>query len=271
MRHNKKRNTAFLFEALIAEMTKAVVQGDLKKQARTRRIISKHFKKGTALHEELQLYKAILETRGLERIVAEKLIFEVKAQRKFILDGDVFEEQTELVRDMGEEYSKSVFANFVPNYKDLATLAQLFNPSVPVKDRVLLESKVVNYLSSEPKPVEENMKPIDNLTYKTFVSKFNEKYSETLTEQQKKLLSRYISSFSDNGLELKIYLNEEIGRLKEEMQKNLDSQELSEDKTMKENAKRVLSELNSYSKKEIDSGMIQSLLKIQDLVLEMNS
>jgi len=271
MRHNKKRNTAFLFEALIAEMTKAVVQGDLKKQARTRKIISKHFKKGTALYEELQLYKAVLETRGLERIVAEKLIFEVKAQRKFILDGDVFEEQTELVRDMGEEYSKSVFANFVPNYKDLATLAQLFNPSAPIKDRVLLESKVVDYLSSEPKAAKEKMKPIDSLTYKTFVSKFNEKYSETLSEQQKKLLSTYISSFSDNGLELKIYLNEEIGRLKEEMQKNLDSQELSEDATMKESAKRILSELNSYSKKEINTGMIESLLKIQDLVLEMNS
>jgi len=271
MRHNKKRNTAFLFEALIAEMTKAVVQGDLKKQARTRKIISKHFKKGTALHEELQLYKAILETRGLERIVAEKLIFEVKAQRKFILDGDVFQQQTELVKDMNEEYTKSVFSNFVPNYKDLATLAQMFSAGSSIKEKVLLESRVIDYLSSEPKPAEEKMKPIDNLTYKTFVNKFNEKYSETLSEQQKSLLSKYISSFSDNGIELKIYLNEEIGRLKQEMQKSLNTQEILEDSRMKESTERILSELNSYSKKEIDTGMIQSLLKIQDLVSELNS
>lgn len=271
MRHNKKRNTAFLFEALISEMTKAVVRGDLQRQARTRRIISKHFKKGTALYEELQLYKAILETRGLERLVAEKLIYEVKAQRRFILDGDVFKEQSELIQDMNAEYSKSVFSNFVPNYKDLATLAQLFNSDTPVKERVLLEGKVVNYLSSSPEPEKEGMKPIDNLTYKTFVKKFNEKYSGTLSENQKELLSKYISSFSDNGLDLKVYLNEELGRLKEEVQKSLDMQEISGDASMKSSAERVLSELKSYAKKEIDANMVRSILKIQDLVAELNN
>ncbi len=272
MRHNKKRNTAFLFEALIAEMTKAVVRGDLKAQARTRKIIAKHFKKGTALYEELQLYKAILETRGLDKIVAEKLIFEVKAQRKYILDGDVFKEQSELIQDMNQEYKKAVFSNFVPNYKDLATLAQLFNSETPVKERVLLEGRIVDYLSSEPEAKEESkMKPIDSLTYKTFVSKFNEKYSGTLSEQQKTLLSKYISSFSDNGLDLKIYLNEEIGRLKQEVENSLSAREISEDAAMKQSTERVLNELKGYAGKEIDTNMIQSLLKIQDLVLELNS
>ena len=115
------------------------------------------------------------------------------------------------------------------------------------------------------------MKPIDSLTYKTFVSKFNEKYSGTLSEQQKALLSKYISSFSDNGLDLKIYLNEEIGRLKEKVESSLNTREVSEDAVMKQNTERVLSELKAYSKKEIDTNMIQSLLKIQDLVLELNS
>ena len=32
MKHNKKRNTAFLYECLIKEMTKAVVRGELKEQ-----------------------------------------------------------------------------------------------------------------------------------------------------------------------------------------------------------------------------------------------
>jgi len=30
MKHNKKRNTAFLYESLIKEMTKAIVRSDLK-------------------------------------------------------------------------------------------------------------------------------------------------------------------------------------------------------------------------------------------------
>ena len=32
MKHNKKRNTAFLYECLIKEMTKAVVRGELQKK-----------------------------------------------------------------------------------------------------------------------------------------------------------------------------------------------------------------------------------------------
>ena len=85
------------------------------------------------------------------------------------------------------------------------------------------------------------------------------------------MLSKYISSFSDNGLDLKIYLNEEIGRLKQEVENSLSAREISEDAAMKQSTERVLNELKGYAGKEIDTNMIQSLLKIQDLVLELNS
>ena len=77
MKHNKKRNTAFLFETLVNELTKSIIHKDDAKKTKTTRLISKYFRRGTSLYEELQLYKALLETRGLERIVAEKLLFEV--------------------------------------------------------------------------------------------------------------------------------------------------------------------------------------------------
>ena len=37
--------------------------------------------------------------------------------------------------------------------------------------------------------------------------KFNNKYTGKLLDNQKKVLTKYISSFSDNGVELKSYLN----------------------------------------------------------------
>ena len=154
MKHNKKRNTAFLFEILVNELTKSVVRKDESKRSRTLGLISKHFAKGTNLYEELQLYKALLETRGLDNIIAEKLICEVKSQRKYILDSEVFEEQSELIQNMNKEYTKSVFTNFVPNYKSLATIAQMFGSDTPVKDRVLLETKVIENLTRP----EENKK-----------------------------------------------------------------------------------------------------------------
>ena len=62
---------------------------------------------------------------------------------------------------------------------------------------------------------EKEMKHIDNLTYKTFVNKFNDTYKNSLKENQKKLLTNYIISFSDNGLGLKSFVNEELGSFKE--------------------------------------------------------
>ena len=61
-------------------------------------------------------------------------------------------------------------------------------------------------MMSLPESNKSNLKPLDNLTYKTFVQKFNEKYGASLLEEQKNLLKKYITSFEDDGLELKIFL-----------------------------------------------------------------
>ena len=270
MRHNKKRNTAFLFEVLVCELTKAIIHGDLQKQEKTRNIISKHFSKGKPLHENLSTYRVILETRGEDKNFAERILNEMKSQRKFILDDSVFQSQTDLIKDMNVEYTKSVFSNFVPNYKSLATIAQLFNTELPIRDKVLLETRVVEYMCSKPETQQEqNLQPIDNLVYKTFVQKFNDKYSDSLLSEQKILLNRFVGSFQDDGLELKVFLNSEIGRLKEALNSSLELPEISEDSIMLENAKKVILELESFSKREIDQPMIKSILKIQELVKEL--
>ena len=64
-RHNKKRNTAFLFETLIKEMAKSVMAKDAKRQTQAAQLIKNHFSKGTALYSELQLYRAISETKDV--------------------------------------------------------------------------------------------------------------------------------------------------------------------------------------------------------------
>jgi len=271
MKHNKKRNTAFLFETLVGELTKAVVVKDEPKRKRTLEIIKKHFAKGSALHEDLQLYKALSETNGLTPIVAEKMLFEVRAQKKFILDTDVFEQQTELIKDMNVEYTKSVFSNFIPNYKSLATIAQIFSADVPVRDRVLLEASVIENLTASKEVKKEEMQPIDNLVYKTFVAKFNEKYSTSLNESQRSLLTRYISSFTDGGLELKIYVNEETERLRGALKGLLGSKEINGDEQMLETTKTVMKKIDNFSKRPIDEKMLKDIMKIQELVKELDS
>ncbi len=60
-RHNKKRNTAFLYETLINEMTKAVVSGKKQKVSKITNIMKKYFNDGSVLKEEVDLYKYFYE------------------------------------------------------------------------------------------------------------------------------------------------------------------------------------------------------------------
>ena len=164
----------------------------------------------------------------------------------------------------------SPFANFVPGYKNLATIGQIFNKSVAVKERVLLEQTLVEKMTgSSEENKKEELKSIDNLTYRTFTSKFNEQYGDTLMEEQKDLITKYVMSFVDNGVELKYYLNEEIGRLKEHITESLDGKENPyEDQYMQDKANSVVAILEGMSQRPIDETMVNKVLKIQELVRE---
>jgi hypothetical protein len=118
---------------------------------------------------------------------------------------------------------------------------------------------------------ERKMVPIDNLVYKTFVGKFNEQYGHGLHEEQKDLLGRYIMSFADNGVEFKVFLNEELGRIKEIVSKSLKSQEVTKDSMMSNSTNQVLSIIDSFRTTPISENMIGKVLKMQNLVREIQS
>lgn len=270
LKHNKKRNTAFVYEALVRELTKSVVKNNKNKQIKIVSIMKEHFAKDTELSKELDLYKSVYETKDIEKRLAEKIVLEAKARYSNLDRTGVFREQSALINKINKTLSKNLFNNFVPNYKNLATIYSIFQETLPVKDRVLLEENIINQMSSSvDSPEETQQMPIDNIVYNTFVSKFNEEYSGMLSENQKTLLGKYIASFSDNGLELKYYLNEEVGTLKRELKKCQEEPAVSESPILKEKIDKVYSILESYKDKEIDTDFIEIVLKTQELVEEI--
>ena len=50
-RYNKKRNTAFVYEALIREGTSAILQGDHDRKNTVVKLIKKHFAPNSELHK----------------------------------------------------------------------------------------------------------------------------------------------------------------------------------------------------------------------------
>ena len=147
LKHNKKRNTALVYEILIRELTESVVKKNKNKQNKIVSIIKDHFTKDSTLKEELELYRTIYETRDLEKHLAEKIMFEVKERHENIDKKKLFQEQSALINKINRTLSSKVYNNFVPNYKTIASVYSIFQDALPVKDRVLLEENIVNQMS----------------------------------------------------------------------------------------------------------------------------
>jgi hypothetical protein len=269
-KHNKKRNTAFLFETLVRELTKTIVDKNIEKKNSILFLIKEFFSKGKVLNKELALYKTLVPEQQLTSRVAERLLNEVKKEHEKFDLKQIFKEQSRLIKKMNSSFKKKVFANFVPHYKSLATINQIFNSDISLKKKVLLEEQILDTMSSSKEEKKDaDQKPIDNLVLKTFTNKFNSVYSDSLLEEQQVLLNKYMTSFADNGLELKVYLNEELSRLKESLKKKISLKEIK-NVTLRNKTNLVLEKIDSFKKRKVDLDLIKGVLKIQSLVSEFN-
>jgi len=176
---------------------------------------------------------------------------------------EIFNQQTQLLREFNQNIPEA-FGNFIPNYKSIATIGQYFNSSgLKAKARLLIEERTKRLLVSHSEAIKEgDLKTVDSLTYNTFVSNFNDTYKESLLKEQRDLLTNYIVSFSDNGLGLKIFMNEEIGRLKEQCES------LSEGK-WSDKIHLVKEKLEDFKKKPLTEEVVKDVFHIQQLLSEI--
>jgi arsenate reductase-like glutaredoxin family protein len=266
-KHNKKRNTAFVFEALAREATVAIIKGDAERKAKVVSIVRKHFTGDSLLKKDLECYRSLYENQNLDETTSKKIVEAVMAAKRLIDPEGLFKQQTEVINDINKELSPATFNNFVPNYKSLATIAKMFNTSSP-KQAVMLESKIVDGMTGVIE--EQAMQPIDSLTYTTFTKKFNEKYGSSLLREQKELLNHYISSFSTDDLETKIYLNRELGRLKQSLSEAAQVDEIANDPEMIRKTDAVRQRLDELSgETKLNESTLMTILKTQELVKEI--
>ena len=268
-RHNKKRNPAFIFEALTREFAKAKLHKDQEKLNRVKRVMQEVFNKDGLLYKQLRLYKALTETRDVDYITAEKIIAEVHRVLSTFDKKALYDEQTTAIHKINHELAPTVFNHYVSNYKSLASAYQMFNDNtIGVKDRVLLERKIIQEMVS-PSVDQKEEEPVDELVVKMFIKKFNNTFGNLMTEQ-KTLISKYMGSLEDDDTELKIFVNEELERLKEEIKENINIEEFQADDSMKKKVAEVYKLLEGFrAKKTLQKDDLVFILKAQQLVKEI--
>jgi len=265
-KHNKKRNTMFLYESLNRELAKTIIVNDLDKKSDIVNIIKNHFSKDTVLYKEMQIYNSLLEKDNMPHRIAEKTLYEAKKSYKKLDNEKIFLQQSSLIKEINVTLGKNFYSTFVPNYKNIATAHQVLNAELTPKDRVILEDNMMTYMMSAQNDKKNVLQPIDKLTFNIFVEKFNSTYSDNLLKEQRELLSNYITSFADNGLELKVYLNKEIARLKENLQFAISNYE---DKLVVDRLQRVMNVVESFKDKTINRNLIEKVLGVQSLIGEL--
>jgi len=273
-KHNKRRNTAFLYETLVRELIRSVMKKDEDKKKITIDLMKRYFHAGSPLGKELKLYKALYETTNLSEKDAEKLLAEAKMAYfgyGFVKPEEVYDEQSQLIAAVNKKLSPSVFSNFVPNYKSLATIQQIFSKNISLPSRVMLERKVIEELRSPKLIIEKKEEKIklNDLVIKTAIKTFNKKY-ENLNENQKKLITKFLTKSEETNAELRFFVSEELVRIRDKISSSLTIKEFKEDKIMKAKALQTVVLINETLKSEMNEETVSLVLKLQELEKELN-
>ena len=111
VKYNKKRNTAFLYEALVTEISKSIIEEDLDRRDAIVSVVKEFFDVDSPLARELQLYSTIYETTAAPPRLAERLLSEVRSEYLNLDLDEIFKTQTSLINKVNKTFSPSVFNN----------------------------------------------------------------------------------------------------------------------------------------------------------------
>ena len=272
-KHNKKRNTAFIYEALVREVVKQSIAKNKEKRNLAISLLKEFFNKNTLLYKDLQLYKSILETREVKEKIAFKILVEAKSVKSGIDKSVLFTEQSKIINKINKELSPEVFMNYVPTYKYLASVGMFFGDNLNPKQKVLLEEKILDYMTlNENKVTIKEEKKVDNLVVKSFVKRFNDTYNKNLLKEQKELINHFINSADpEKKVEFQLYVDREIERLKTTLSENQKSDEIIKDNNINNKFNQVLNFLKRSSQQELNESFILKIAQIQELAKEIQT
>ena len=225
VKHSKYKNTGILFELLTRQLTSDTIAGNRPKSLS---ILKKYFNKKSELLKEYKIYHALsnkkFDSEGKASILIEELI---KAYNK-LNKSNLRREKYNLIKEIKNNYNVNDFFNSkINNYKIMASVFNLLENKEASTDSIL-KSKITlleNITGKKTKTkhkesnIIESIKKTDKntrlLTYKVLLEKFNEKYSD-LANNQKLLLKEYVNNVS-NSPSFKLYINEEIKKIKKSL------------------------------------------------------
>jgi hypothetical protein len=279
-RHNKKRNSALLYEFPIRHISKCLVEANKDEANKALAISKKYFAEGTALRRELDLFSAILKTNVRSKDSAQKILNAVceSASRMNVRLMD--EQKSKLIREINYTLNPAVYDYKIPNYTIYASIQTVLNEarnknkSLDIVSKVKIEESILEHLTRNAETQEDLLKVnpnYSNAVYKFLIQRFDKKYEGKINENQKKLLMKYaVYLISNNNQQLKEYLATEINRIKLGL-KSVKDESIRKDSDIMKKIGECYSKFSTFGVDDLNDQKILEVLQYQRLVEEVES
>lgn len=294
LKHNKKRNIGLLNEFFARYMAAAAVEFRFEDYEKADLLWKKHFRKGSELARELQLFEAIEGARLKDRTIAHQMLAEAKKHANSQNQEKLDREKTALLHEINSELDDPEFftrAVEAEQYRANASIQILLNAWRSKKESPNfskishVKEKVVDYMTENRgslPPIDgtvlnKTQEDIDQLVINVFCEKVDERYSNQLNEAQKEILGLYV--FSEQSEHSQRQLTEKLSALRAAVARSIDAElnKLHENKNVKSSTKEKLLEVKNclnnpaYNIERLSNNTISFYLGIAGLRHELES
>ena len=284
IKHSKFKNTGFIFELLVRQITSEIMSG--KTSSKAEKILKEFFSSKKELSKELKLYQYLINEKYNSESKAEKFVETVCEARKRLDEQKLMKEKYNLIKQIKENYNIDEFVKSpISNYKSLASIYKVFEATITKesfepKDIVnskftIVENIINSSIENKDKKVNDRVleeyrkqdEEVRMLSYKMLVENFNKKYNN-LSEEQKRLLKEYINNINNTG-KLKEYVNNEVNSLSEGL-KQIGSK--VSDKVTKIKLAETISNIKKIkSVKKLKESHLSALMMSYELLKELKN
>jgi hypothetical protein len=276
-KHNKKRNVGIVYELLLNYISSNLIESNEKKAKKATKLIEKHFRKGTELYKEFRLFNALAKSKVNSTHAIASILNEAKIAANNLDVSKLDKEKSKLIRDINYRLGKEFYYSDIKNYRTLGTIQLALNEwrkkEKDIKKLIDYETKIGEVMLNQDSIVSEaiesniNASHSDRLVLKLMTEKFNKRYNEDLTTDQKKIIENYVF-YSDKKSN---YLQEFFEIKKKEAIKSLsDFEEKSGNKHLLSKLDNVKLKVNEMNTKNINDENVVKFLSITKLIEELN-
>lgn len=283
IKHSKFRNTGFLFELLLRQITSEIISSN---KSKAEKILQEFFNSKRELSKELKLYQYLINEKYNSEAKAEKFIDTVCEARKKLDETKLLKEKYSLIKTIRENYNiDELVKSSVSNYKVLASIYKIFesvvgtesyDPTDIVSSRFTIAEGIINKpISNKSNKIKDKVlehfskqdETVRSLTYKLLIESFNKKYKD-LSIEQKTLLREYINGMT-NVSTFNNYVSDEVNTLSKNLKSIADR---IPDKVTKIKLNETIGQLKKIkSAKRIKEEHLSALMMTYELVKELKS